>query len=132
MSEVTVKINQRGYGISCGEGQEQRIGELGAYVDSRLQDIAAAGAASNDSHLFVLTSLVLADEIYELREQLGNMQQQMNQVQAHHGQVSSGISHEDEALIVQAIEHLASKIENIAGRVENQQAEQGEKGIQHA
>ena len=50
MSEVTLKINNRGYSLSCDPGQEQRIGELGHYVDSRLQDISAAGAATNESH----------------------------------------------------------------------------------
>ena len=46
MPEVTLQINGRGYGIFCDEGQEERILELAAFIDSRLQDIAAAGAAS--------------------------------------------------------------------------------------
>lgn len=130
MSEVTVKINNRGYGISCDAGQEQRLTDLAAYVDSRLQDIGAAGAASNDSHLFVLTSLVLADEIYDLREKLDGMQQQMGQIQAQ--QSHSSVSPEDEMLIAQAIEHLAGKIEHISGRIEGQRSVQNDKDIQSA
>ena len=66
MAEVTLSINGRDYGISCDDGQEQRVQDLGMYVDSRLRDIAKAGAASNESHLLVLTSIMLADEIFDL------------------------------------------------------------------
>ena len=50
MAEVTLKINNRGYGLSCEDGEEQRVLDLASYVDSRLQDIAKAGAATNESH----------------------------------------------------------------------------------
>ena len=107
MTEVTLKINNRGYSLSCDPGQEQRISDLGHYVDARLQDISAAGAATNDAHLLVLTSLVLADEIYELRDQVSALRQG----------VPGAASQEDPA-VAQAIDMLARKIENIAGRIQ--------------
>lgn len=54
MAEVTLEINGRNYGITCEDGQEQRVKDLGVYVDSRLKEITKAGAASNDMHLMVL------------------------------------------------------------------------------
>lgn len=104
MREVTLEINGKGFGITCDEGEEQRILELAAYVDSRVKDIAASGAASAESHLLVLTSLVLADEVFDLRSRL-----QEN-------------SSDDEALAVEAIEHLALKIEHIASRIQPSEA----------
>ena len=124
MAEVTLKINNRGYGLSCGEGQEERLNELAGYVDSRLQDISAAGAATNDSHLFVLTTLVLADEIYELRDEMIALQHQLRDaqqglpVQQH----NHGTPPEEEAMIAQAIDQLAGKIERIAGRIHGSEA----------
>ncbi|MGH1455327.1 MAG: cell division protein ZapA [Alphaproteobacteria bacterium] len=119
MSEVTLKINKRGYSLSCDEGQEGRLTDLAHYVDGRLQDIAASGAATNESHLLVLTSLVLADEVYELRDEVGKMNDYIRQVQDGRSMpVQNGISSEDEQMIVEAIEYLAHKIESIAKRVQ--------------
>ncbi|MBI1302012.1 MAG: cell division protein ZapA [Alphaproteobacteria bacterium] len=113
MPEVTLKINNRGYGLACDPGQEQRIADLGHYVDSRLQDIAKAGAATNDAHLLVLTSLVLADEIYELREQVANLR---------NGVAAPAKDPQEEEILVRAIEHIAARVQNLNERI--QQAEQ--------
>ena len=110
MSEVTIKINNRGFGVSCDAGQEQRLIDLGHYVDSRLRQIASAGAASNESHLMVLTALVLADEIYDLREQVEYYKQQAAMPQDH-------VQAENEAYVAEVIEHLAGKIANISDRL---------------
>ena len=67
MAEVTIYINGRSYDIACDNGQEGRIVDLAAYIDQRLQQISRTGAAYNDAHLTVLTSLVLADELFEGR-----------------------------------------------------------------
>lgn len=116
MAEVTLKINDRGYGLSCDEGQEKRLADLAHYVDTRLQDIKAAGAATNESHLLVLTSLVLADEVYELRDELATLRSDMKNIS------SAAPSSEEDAMVAQAIEHLAGKIENIASRIQGAEA----------
>ena len=126
MSEVAVSINNRGYSLSCDDGQEQRLQELAQYVDSRLHDIAQAGAASGESHLLVLTSLVLADEIMDLKDRLldaerqayeliSQMQQQEANRAAHR---SNSDSEQEDLFVAQAIEHIAGKIENIAEHIQ--------------
>lgn len=117
MPEVTLKINNRGYGLACDPGQEQRIADLGHYVDSRLQDIAKAGAATNDAHLLVLTSLVLADEIYELRDQVASLQ---------NGEAAPAKDPQEEEILVRAIDHIAARVQSLSERIkqaeENTQA----------
>lgn len=118
MGEVSLAIHGKSYGVACDDGQEPRVSHLGKYVDARLREIAVAGAASNESHLLVLTAIVLADEIHELREAMrhmkpvnGNAQQQpVQQV------VQQGMSKEDEREIASAIEHLASRINSMAAK----------------
>lgn len=68
MADVNIALNGRAYEINCDNGQEGRIVDLAAYIDQRLQQIARSGAAYNDAHLLVLTALVLADELFEVRE----------------------------------------------------------------
>ncbi|PCJ96032.1 MAG: cell division protein ZapA [Zetaproteobacteria bacterium] len=123
MTEVTVKINNRGYSLACDDGQEQRLVDLGHYVDSHLKNISAAGAATNEAHLLVLTSLVLADEIYELRDDVAQLQKIAEQqpVQEPSHSASSRTAEED-VLIAEAIDHLAGKIEHIAARIQGEEA----------
>lgn len=110
MAEVNITINGRNFGISCEDGQEQRVQDLSSYVDGRLKDIARAGAATNESHLLVLTSLLLADEIYDLRNETAAANANLQNAQA---------DQTDEAAVAHAIEDLASRIDRIASRIQS-------------
>jgi len=118
MAEITLKINHRGYGIHCDEGQEERLNDLAAYVDSRLSDIAAAGAATNESHLLVLTSLVLADEVFDMREELASMQDKLQKIQDAKTLPVAESTSEEEVMVVEAIDYLANKLEHISNRLQ--------------
>jgi len=119
MGEVNLAIHGKSYGVACDNGHEDRVTHLGKYVDSRLREIAAAGAASNESHLLVLTAIVLADEVHELREMM--KQQQASVANGSTQQIptdNGGMSDEDERQIVAAIDHLAGRINSVATRLQ--------------
>ena len=111
MAEVNITINGRTYGISCEDGQEKRVHELGKYVDARLKEIAKAGAASSESHLLVLTSLMLSDEIFDLRSDVRILSSQLS--------AAVGTEEKDETEVALAIGMLADRIERIASRIQN-------------
>lgn len=119
MSEVSLTIHGKSYSISCDEGQEHRVLELGKYVDSRLRDIAGAGAAVNDAHLLILTALVLADEAYDLREALHRSQNGENVPMEQ--MIPPGLSKEDEEIIADAIKQMAARIDGVAERLQELQ-----------
>lgn len=108
MAEVSVSINGRKYGMECDDGQEGRVIDLGQYVDHKVRQIASAGAAAGESHLLVLTSLMLADEVMELKKYVAN---------GNAPSAAGAASAEDEDLIVKAIDHLAGRIEAIAAKM---------------
>ena len=110
MAEVKITINGRTFGISCEDGQEQRVIDLGHYVDTRLKEIAKAGAASNESHLLVLTTLMLSDEIFDLRSDVSRLGSKVRNVEANEN---------DEAATAAAIDQLADRIERIAQRIQS-------------
>jgi cell division protein ZapA len=110
MAEISITINGRNYGIACDDGQEKRVSELARYVDARLREIARAGAATNESHLLVLTAIILADEISDMKA-TGSMLPQPSQTGVR-------ISEDEEEAIVSAIDLLASRIDTIAGNLQ--------------
>jgi cell division protein ZapA len=109
MAEVKINIHGRTYGISCENGQEARVAELGRVVDSRLKEIARAGAASNESHLLVLASLMIADEVFDLRDTVNKLKQRLQ---------SAEFNEEDDAMMAATIDLLADRIERIASRIQ--------------
>ena len=112
MAEVTLNVNGRPYKIGCDEGQENRVMELGAFIDNTVSQISSAGAASNDSHLLVLASLVMADELFESRNN-GNGKAET---------APAALAAEDAVDIeryTEVINHLATRVEELAKRLEH-------------
>lgn len=74
MAEVSVKINNKAYGIACDEGQEERVRQLGQYVNERLMSVSAGAASEVQS--FVLTSIILADEIADMQDYIAKLEEE--------------------------------------------------------
>ena len=112
MAEVTVYMNGRSYDISCDNGQEGRVVDLAAYIDQKLQQISRSGAAYNETHLMVLTTLVLADELFDTREQLDGAPR------ASRVSAPATVNKEDDVAVLRALEQLTKRIEGMASRVQ--------------
>lgn len=106
MGEVVLKINNEQFEISCDDGQEDRVHHLGEFINMRLKEIRHAGAASSDKHLLVLTALILADEVFDLREYIHT-----------NGESGRGPDMINEPAVTQTIETLAQRIENLATKI---------------
>lgn len=111
MSQANITLNGRVYEIACDPGQEGRIVDLAAYIDQRLQKIARSGGAYNDSHLLVLAALVLADELFEAKEEAAGAPK------AARAAVAAGTG-QDEAALARLLESLSKRIDGIAQRVQ--------------
>ncbi|MCB9978480.1 MAG: cell division protein ZapA [Rhodospirillales bacterium] len=132
MEDVKLAINGRMYAIACDDGQERRVSMLGRYIDARLKEIGRAGGASNESHLLVLTALVLADEIHDLREDLENTMRalRLKNIEAakresespENAKMSANSSDSADLQIADAINGIARKIAAIADRVDQKAA----------
>ena len=133
MAEVTITINGRHYDISCDNGQEGRVVELAAYIDQKLQSISRAGGVYNDAHLLVLTSMLLADELFDAREGLAAAPdgQQVDSEAAAQAvarakeeaarakEEAAARTREEEETIVKILDHLTKRIDGIAARVQS-------------
>ncbi|MCI5060802.1 MAG: cell division protein ZapA [Alphaproteobacteria bacterium] len=107
MSEVNISINGRKFGIMCDSGQEQRVTDLAYYIDTKVKELAHAGAGTNENHLLVLASLMMADELFDLKDKDG--------ANAHQAPMSSlQITEAEENAIVDTIDQMANRIQAIA------------------
>ena len=111
MRRVDVTLNGRPYAVACEAGQEARLKQLAAYVDARVREVAGtAGTAGSEAQVLVLTALVLADQLFDLRAEYDALAARAPQ--------GAAVPREDDEMVVAAVDHLAKRIEDIAARLE--------------
>lgn len=109
MSDVNVMINRRSYQIACDDGQEDHLRSLAALVDQRVDELVSTMGQIGDQRLLVMASLLLADEVQDVRK---NLQQAQDKLDAT---ATSSLAERQAAA---AIEGMAEKIEALAGAIE--------------
>jgi len=70
MPLVDIMLCGRKYSLSCEAGQEARLQELAEYVSGRLKELTDGGVTGSDTHLLVMTTILLADELFDLQDEL--------------------------------------------------------------
>ena len=101
-TKVSINLHGRDYIVACDVGEEKKLAELVALVDGKLSAIAAHNAATgaSETRLFMLTCLMLADELIETRK-----------VATEHRKA-------DEALMVAAVDHLRERVVTIRSLID--------------
>jgi cell division protein ZapA len=120
MASVDVSINGRNYQIACENGEEDRLSQLAAFVDERVQELVLAVGQAGDSRLLVMASLLIADELYEAQRTLDRhgidaQTGAAGEPRANGGGI--GAAGGDDQL-VSVIEKMADRIETIAAGIE--------------
>ena len=70
MAQVTLRINGYAYTIGCRDGEEQHLTAMGREVEQRIDTIKTSAGQSGEARMLVMASLLMADELHELRHRL--------------------------------------------------------------
>jgi cell division protein ZapA len=70
MAQVTLRINGYAYTIGCKDGEEKHLEAMGAEVGRRIDVVRAAAGPSGEARMLVMAALLMADDIFELRNKL--------------------------------------------------------------
>jgi cell division protein ZapA len=70
MAQVTLRINGYSYTIGCKDGEEKHLESMGAEVNRRIEGVRAAAGPSGEARMLVMAALLMADELFEMRERL--------------------------------------------------------------
>jgi cell division protein ZapA len=73
MGQVSVTLNGRAYRLECSEGEETHLIELAEYLGSHVDTMRQKFGQVGDDRLILMASLVVADELWELRRELEEM-----------------------------------------------------------
>jgi len=115
MPQVALTINGRSYQVACDAGQEDRIRQLGQYIDAKVAEFAKSSGQIGDARLILMAGLVITDELAEATESL----------RRERNRGGNGVSVEQdrsaatESVLAAGIESLAARIEAVALRLES-------------
>jgi cell division protein ZapA len=73
MGQISVTLNGRTYRLECGEGEEAHLIELAEYLGTHVEDMKRKFGQVGDDRLILMASLVVLDELWELRRQMAGM-----------------------------------------------------------
>ncbi|MDB5477901.1 MAG: cell division protein ZapA [Alphaproteobacteria bacterium] len=109
-NKVTLTLNGRAFTVACDEGQEKRVQYLGQYIDQKLRDVArSTGPNTAESYQWLLTSMMLADELLTAREKLDTVAMDTKQVDTK--------TQRQNDIDLAAVQQIASRIEELAEKL---------------
>jgi len=104
MASVDVEIGARSYSVACRDGEEPHLRSVAAMVDRKARDAAAAMGNMGEARQLLFASLLLADELKEVRAGGAG------------ASVAEAVPDPD---VADALERLAERMEMLAERLES-------------
>lgn len=108
MAEVEIHVAGRGYRIHCRDGEEARLRDIAALVDSKVQSATAALGPMGEARQLLFAALMLADGVHDKPAPAPAP------APDDHGAV--------QAAIADTIEGLAERLESFADELEARRA----------
>lgn len=113
MAEVVLEIGGRRYDVTCRDGEEEHLRNLGKLVDEKSAQARASVGGVNEVRQLLFAALLLADELKDARGATSGAPTPESAAPAPPaapGAVDPGV--------VLAIERLAERVEKVAERLE--------------
>jgi cell division protein ZapA len=107
MAQVDIEVNGRTYQVGCEDGQEAHLKDLAAIIDKQVRQVGEDVGQLGETRLMLMSALLMADELSEVRRRLALSQADLTRLQGEHTRV--------EQKAVQLLEAAAAKIETMAG-----------------
>jgi cell division protein ZapA len=104
MAQVTLRINGYAYTIGCRDGEEQHLAAMGREVEQRVESVKSSAGQSGEARMLVMASLLMADELHEMRQTLQAAQ--------------SGASANGDSRLGRRLSRMAKRAEDIAAGLE--------------
>jgi cell division protein ZapA len=71
LGQISIKIRDRTYRLSCGDGEEERLQQLAAHVRSKVEQLNDEFGRIGEGHALLMSAILIADELWDEREGKG-------------------------------------------------------------
>lgn len=106
MPMLDITVAGRSHSVQCDDGQEPRLRRLAGYVDSKATEIARKNPHLGDGRVMLLTSLIVADELFDAYEELTQLRAAAAQTVPRHADGADGV-----------LERVAERLDKLAAEL---------------
>ena len=117
-STITLVVNGSRRRIVCEQGQEEHLQHAGKYLDKRLREMKNNVGNIAENELFVLTALMLIDDLSEAHTRIAEMKQRLEQSNTS-ATLQARPSADDNLHSERRLEETTRRIEQLAKLFEN-------------
>jgi len=110
MGQVSVTLNGRTYRLECGEGEESHLIALAEYLGSHVDTMKRKFGQVGDDRLILMASLLVTDELWELRRQMQELKSSLAEVRRDRSVADESVKSVNS--------DLAQRVNSVADRVE--------------
>jgi len=110
MGQVTITLNGRTYKLECDDGEENHLKMLSEQMSKYVESLTGKMGQAGDDRLLLMAGLLVADELWETRKQLDDLNAKMAQIHKDHATADE--------LVESAQEELAGMIDATAERIQ--------------
>jgi cell division protein ZapA len=110
MGQVSVTLNGRTYRLECGEGEEAHLIALAEYLGTHVETMKRKFGQVGDDRLILMASLLVTDELWELRRQMQELKTAMAEARRDRSVV------DESAKSLQS--DIAARVRTVAERLE--------------
>lgn len=108
MPLVNVILNGRAYTVSCDEGEQDHVRDLGQFLDKRVRDLTTSVGQVGDARLLLMAGLTIADELLESLVKIAERDKEVAALRAEASPADQ---------LAEILENAAERIEAMAATV---------------
>ena len=117
MANVNIKFNNKGYLLSCDEGQEENLIELANYLNSKYTKLNQSLGNIGENKLLLITAIKIVDDYFDLFKKVKSTKNDFQELSNKFKELKTlAINYKDEKEL--EIEKLKDELNEFKAKVE--------------
>jgi cell division protein ZapA len=117
MGQVSIIVAGRSYRMSCDDGEEEHLEELGRRYDAAIDELRTVFGEIGDQRLMVMAAVLMTDRLDEAETRIETLEGELDKLR---GSSKSAVAQYENqyARLARALDNAAQRVENLADRLD--------------
>lgn len=122
MGQVSIIVAGRSYRMSCDDGEEEHLEELGRRYDAAIDELRAVFGEIGDQRLMVMAAVLMTDRLDEAEKRIQSLEDEFDRLRG--SSKTTVAQYENQyARLARALDAAAQRIESLAERLDGEPRE---------
>jgi cell division protein ZapA len=122
MGQVSIIVAGRSYRMSCDDGEEDHLEELGRRYDAAIDELRTVFGEIGDQRLMVMAAVLMTDRLDEAEKKIETLEGELDKLR---GSSKSAVAQYENqyARLARALDNAAERVESLADRLDGEPRE---------